>query len=172
MMNRLHDLTKPTRLIGENYGTKISVEIDHSDISLDELFDAFQTIVIGMGFHKDSLKNHIIDLAAEYQEDESEYLKEKLNEWKDEADEVEIRHSATSHPWNEFDWNKHDHKIEDETDEDDDEDFFGVTETETDEDDDIINIFIDEVETPNRELKEAAEDFNKAIREFNLKNKN
>lgn len=171
MMNKLYDLTKPTRLTGENYGTKISVEIDHSDIDLSELFNAFETIVIGMGFHKDSLKNHIIDLAAEYQEDESEYLTNKLNEWKDEADEVEIRHSTTSHSWNEFDWNKHDHKVEDETDEDD-EDFFGVIETETDEDEEDENIFIDEVETPNRELKEAAEDFNKAIREFNLKNKN
>lgn len=170
MMNKLYDLTKPTRLTGENYGTKISVEIDHSDIDLEELFNAFQTIVIGMGFHKDSLKNHIIDLAAEYQEDESEYLKDKLNEWKDEADEVEIRHSTTSHPWNEFDWNKHDHKVEDETDETD-EDFFGVIETDEDETDEVDEI-IDEVEIPNRELKEAADEFNKAIREFNLKNKN
>jgi hypothetical protein len=64
------DVKKPTIISGENYGVKTTVEIDHSDISLDEVFDAFETIVVGMGFHKDGWKQWILDRADEYREDE------------------------------------------------------------------------------------------------------
>ena len=67
------DVKKPTIISGENYGVKTTVEIDHSDISLDEVFDAFETIVIGMGFHKDGWKQWILDRADEYREDEPEF---------------------------------------------------------------------------------------------------
>ncbi len=66
------DFVKPTILTGQNYGTKVSVEIDHSDISLDELFDAFETIVVGMGFHRETWKQQILDMADEFREEDSE----------------------------------------------------------------------------------------------------
>jgi hypothetical protein len=41
------DFKQPTIITGQQYGTKVSVELDHSDADLDELMDAFQTLVIG-----------------------------------------------------------------------------------------------------------------------------
>ena len=85
-------MNKPSKFTAETYGTKISVEVDHSDLSLDEVMDAFQTLIIGMGYHADSLKNWIIDKADEHRETDTENLKEKLEEWKFEDDDNELRH--------------------------------------------------------------------------------
>ena len=80
-----HD--KASKFTAENYGTKISVEIDHSDLTLDEVMDTFETLIIGMGYSADSLKNWIIDKADEHRETDTENLKEKLEEWKFEDDD-------------------------------------------------------------------------------------
>lgn len=66
------DWNKPTIFSAQAYGTKTTVEIDHSDLSLDEVMDAFETLVTGMGYHKDAWKEWILDRAAEYQEEENE----------------------------------------------------------------------------------------------------
>ncbi len=63
---------RPAKFTGEAYGIKISIDHDHSDLNIDELMDAFETIAIGLGYHKDSWKNWIIDRANEYQEEENE----------------------------------------------------------------------------------------------------
>jgi hypothetical protein len=83
---------KPTKFTAENYGTKISVEVDHSDLSLDEVMDAFQTLIIGMGYHENSFKKWVIERAEEYIETDAEDLKEKLEAWKFEDDDNDIRH--------------------------------------------------------------------------------
>jgi hypothetical protein len=83
---------KPTKFTAENYGTKISVEVDHSDLTLDEVMDAFQTLIIGMGYHENSFKNWVIERAEEYNETDAEDLKEKLEAWKFEDDDNDIRH--------------------------------------------------------------------------------
>ena len=70
----------------QTYGTKTTVEVDHSDLSLDEVMDAFQTLIIGMGYHENSFKNWVIDRANEYNETDAEELKEKLEAWKFEED--------------------------------------------------------------------------------------
>ena len=80
------DFGKPTKFTAENYGTKISVEVDHSDLDIDEVMDAFQTLIIGMGYHENSFKNWVIDRANEYNETDAEDLKEKLEAWKFEED--------------------------------------------------------------------------------------
>ena len=77
---------KPTIITAQQYGTKVSVEIDHSDTSIDELFDAFQTICIGLGYHENSFKNWITERAEEYIETDAEELKEKLEAWEFEED--------------------------------------------------------------------------------------
>ena len=61
----------------QTYGTKTSVEVDHSDLSLDEVMDAFQTLIIGMGYHENSFKKWVIERAEEYNETDAEELKEK-----------------------------------------------------------------------------------------------
>jgi len=80
-----HD--KVSKFTAEQYGTKVSVEVDHSDMNLDEVMDAFQTLLIGMGYHESSFKNWVIDRADEYRETDAEELKEKLEAWKFEADD-------------------------------------------------------------------------------------
>ena len=78
----------------QTYGTKTTVEVDHSDLSLDEVMDAFQTLIIGMGYHENSFKNWVIERANEYNETDAEDLKEKLEAWKfdDESDDIVLRH--------------------------------------------------------------------------------
>jgi len=78
---------KPSIFTAQTYGTKTTVEVDHSDLSLDEVMDVFETLIIGMGYHADSLKNWIIDKADEHRETDTENLKEKLEEWKFEDDD-------------------------------------------------------------------------------------
>ena len=63
---------KPTIITAQQYGTKVSVEIDHSDTDIDELFDAFQTLVVGLGYHESAWKQWIVDRADEYKEEEIE----------------------------------------------------------------------------------------------------
>ena len=70
----------------QTYGTKTTVEVDHSDLSLDEVMDAFQTLIIGMGYHENSFKKWVIERAEEYIETDAEDLKEKLEAWKFEED--------------------------------------------------------------------------------------
>jgi phage anti-repressor protein len=65
-------MDKPTIITAQQYGTKVSVELDHSDADLDELMDAFETLVIGLGYHADSWKSWIVERAAEYHEEENE----------------------------------------------------------------------------------------------------
>jgi hypothetical protein len=79
---------KPTIITAQQYGTKISVELDHSDTELDELMDAFQTLITGLGYHDLAWKSWIVDRAAEYHEQDTEDLKAKLNEWKFEEDDT------------------------------------------------------------------------------------
>jgi hypothetical protein len=71
----------------QQYGTKVSVEVDHSDMDLDEVMDALQTLIIGLGYHENSFKNWVIDRANEYNETDAEELKEKLDAWKFEDDD-------------------------------------------------------------------------------------
>ena len=66
------DFKQPTIITGQQYGTKVSVELDHSDADLDELMDAFQTLVIGLGYHDSAWKNWIVERADEYKEEEIE----------------------------------------------------------------------------------------------------
>jgi hypothetical protein len=76
----------------QTYGTKTTVEVDHSDLSLDEVMDVFQTLIIGMGYHENSFKNWVIERANEYNETDAEDLKEKLEAWKFEDDDIVLRH--------------------------------------------------------------------------------
>jgi hypothetical protein len=63
---------KPTIITAQQYGTKVSVELDHSDTDIDELFDVFQTLVVGLGYHESAWKQWIVDRADEYKEEEIE----------------------------------------------------------------------------------------------------
>ena len=85
-------MNKPSKFTAETYGTKTTVEVDHSDLSLDEVMDVFQTLIIGMGYHENSFKNWVIERANEYNETDAEDLKQKLEAWKFEDDDIVLRH--------------------------------------------------------------------------------
>jgi hypothetical protein len=88
---------KPTIITAQQYGTKISVEVDHSDLTLDEVMDTFQTLIIGLGYHENSFKNWVIDRANEYNETDAEELKQKLESWKfDDDNDIVLRHQYES----------------------------------------------------------------------------
>jgi len=87
------DFKKQAIFTAQSYGTKTTVEIDHSDLSLDEVMDAFQTLIIGMGYHENSFKSWVIERAEEYIETDAEDLKEKLEAWKFEDDDNTLRHA-------------------------------------------------------------------------------
>ena len=79
----------PTIITAQQYGTKISVEVDHSDMDLDEVMDAFQTLIIGLGYHENSFKNWVLERADEYRETDAEDLKEKLEAWKFDDESID-----------------------------------------------------------------------------------
>lgn len=73
---------KPAIFTAQTYGTKTTVEIDHSDLDLNEVMDAFQTLINGMGYHSDAFKQWVIEKAEEYNEEDKE-----KSTFKDEEDE-------------------------------------------------------------------------------------
>jgi len=83
-----NDMRKPAIFTAQHYGTKISVEIDHSDLDLDEVMESFKTLVVGMGYSPDSWKQWIMETAEQYQEEDIDNNVDK------EEDEYEnLRHS-------------------------------------------------------------------------------
>ena len=64
---------QPAIFTAQTYGTKTTVEIDHCDLDLDEVMNAFQTLIVGMGYSNDALKHWVLEKAEEYREDEPEY---------------------------------------------------------------------------------------------------
>lgn len=67
---------KPAIFTAQTYGTKTTVEIDHSDLDMEEVMNAFETLIIGMGYSKDALKDWVIEKASQYKE-EDEWNEEK-----------------------------------------------------------------------------------------------
>lgn len=85
------DFLKPTIITAQQYGTKVSVEIDHSDTDIDELFDAFQTICVGLGYHESAWKQWIVDRASEYYEEDNESAKDMGRVWTSPELEKEVK---------------------------------------------------------------------------------
>jgi hypothetical protein len=88
-------MNKPARFTGEMYGLKVVVEHEYSDVSLDEVMDAFETLLTGLGYHPDALKDWVIERAEQYKEQDNQ--SEDFNEWdvtledglEDEGDYIE-----------------------------------------------------------------------------------
>lgn len=65
---------KPAIFTAQTYGTKTTIEIDHSDLDINEVMDAFQTLIIGMGYSNDAIKHWVLERADEYNEDAKETI--------------------------------------------------------------------------------------------------
>lgn len=93
------DWNKPSIFTAQQYGTKISVEVERSDLDLDEVMDALQTLIIGLGYHQDAFKNWVIDRADEYrEEDEEETEKDMGRVWTSPELEKEVKEYFSNLP--------------------------------------------------------------------------
>jgi hypothetical protein len=59
------------KLSYKSYGVTTSVEFEGSDVSLDEIFQAFRTILIGATFSDWQYTNYIIEKAEEFLHDKN-----------------------------------------------------------------------------------------------------
>jgi dsDNA-specific endonuclease/ATPase MutS2 len=72
-------------LTATNYNNKVSVELP-SDAGIQELFDAFKTILSGLGYYEDALEHIILEEAERYEirakrlTDVEEQLRDKVME--------------------------------------------------------------------------------------------
>ena len=72
-----------------NYDRKISVELP-SDVGLDELFEAFKTIALGLTYHADSWDNHILQLSDDirderYRDEQERFHRDNYQDYLDEV---------------------------------------------------------------------------------------
>jgi hypothetical protein len=100
------DFKQPTIITAQQYGTKVSVELDHSDADLDELMDAFQTLVIGLGYHDSAWKNWIVERADEYKEEAAEVAMYEPSPELRRAAEEYVKHLSVQDNWDEAEANQ------------------------------------------------------------------
>ena len=55
----MNDINKPFRVTIEHYNQKVSVEVDHSDVSLSEVADLLEQALKGAGFLESQVKEII-----------------------------------------------------------------------------------------------------------------
>lgn len=83
----IKDFSQPTILTGKQYGTTITIELDHSDTSIDEVMDGMLTIVKGLGYLDTTVNEWIKDKAKDVYDDEHQIVKDAFAEdWFDEED--------------------------------------------------------------------------------------
>ncbi len=55
----MKDINKPFKVTIEHYNQKVSVELDHSDVSLSEVADLLEQALKGAGFTEDLVEKMI-----------------------------------------------------------------------------------------------------------------
>jgi len=81
----------PSKFTATMWGKTITIELDHSDIDLNELMDIFKGLTIASGFEMTSWNNVIKDTASEIYDEEHTIVKDALNTDEDEFEN--LRHS-------------------------------------------------------------------------------
>ena len=76
----IKDFSQPTILTGKQYGTTVTIEIDHSDTSIDEVMDGMLTIVKGLGYLDTTVNEWIKDKAKDVYDDEHQIVKDAFAE--------------------------------------------------------------------------------------------
>ncbi len=54
------------------YDTKVTIEKDNSDVTIDELMTIFKNIAMSLGYQPESWDNLILDMVDEIKEDDKE----------------------------------------------------------------------------------------------------
>jgi hypothetical protein len=87
----IKEFSQPTILSGKQYGTTVTIELDHSDTSIDEVMDGFLTIVKGLGYLDTTVNQWIKDKSMDIYEDEYDVMSKSLaDDWFDESNEKEL----------------------------------------------------------------------------------
>ncbi len=154
---------KPSIFTAQQYGTKTTVEVDNSDLTLDEVMDAFQTLIIGMGYHESSFKNWVLDRADEYRQDDTTdattpYTHE---DFKKNEEFANLRHGYRATEEDEAEFDDYGMRIA--------EDRVGFEWGDVAEDDGGW-IDVDDIK-PNNELIDAAKKYKKALKTLSAKQK-
>jgi hypothetical protein len=76
----IKDFSQPTILTGKQYGTTITIELDHSDTSIDEVMDGMLTIVMGLGYLDTTVNEWIKDKCKDIYDDEHQIVKDAFAE--------------------------------------------------------------------------------------------
>jgi len=76
---------QPSKVSATQWGKTVTIEVDHSDTDLLELIDMFKGLAVGLEYSESSWRNVIKELGAIYEEEDTEDLKKKLNEWKEDS---------------------------------------------------------------------------------------
>jgi hypothetical protein len=75
---------QPSKVSATQWGKTVTIEVDHSDTDLLELIEMFKGLAVGLEYSESSWRSVIKDLAAMYEEEDTDDLKYKLNEWKED----------------------------------------------------------------------------------------
>lgn len=60
-------LKKPTTLQITNHGVTVSIMIDHSDVTIGEMFDAFKAAMVGITFSEEQIRDYMSQLVREWE---------------------------------------------------------------------------------------------------------
>jgi hypothetical protein len=86
----IKDFSQPTILSGKQYGTTVTIELDHSDTSIDEVMDGLLTIVKGLGYLDGTINEWIKDKSKDIYEEECDIISKSLaDDWFDESNECD-----------------------------------------------------------------------------------
>ena len=75
---------QPSKVSATQWGKTVTIEVDHSDTDLLELIEMFKGLAVGLEYSESSWRSVIKDLASMYEEEDTDDLKHKLNEWKED----------------------------------------------------------------------------------------
>ena len=75
---------QPSKVSATQWGKTVTIEVDHSDTDLLELIEMFKGLAVGLEYSESSWRSVIKDLGAMYEEEDTEDLKHKLNDWKED----------------------------------------------------------------------------------------
>lgn len=65
------DTRQPAKMSYTSYGTTTTVEFPTSDIGLEELFNAFKTVMVGATFSESQIIDLVIELGQHYSENKT-----------------------------------------------------------------------------------------------------
>ena len=68
-------MNRPTILSCNQFDMKVSVEMENSDVTLNEMFSMFETLVTGLGYHSTSFDNIILEKAERLRDEQESFTK-------------------------------------------------------------------------------------------------